>query len=110
VTDAFAYSQANVDQKDIPQATAFQTFFQRLGGIIGVSIAGTVFSNQLSKNLDKFAPSAPKALLQASVEVKDYMFPFSWFFQPIFVPFDVGYPVFTAERASWRNVGIQQGH
>jgi hypothetical protein len=44
-------------------------FFQCLGGIIGISIAGTIFTNQLSKNVDKFVPTAPKALVQASIEV-----------------------------------------
>ena len=46
------------------------TFFQRLGGVLGVSIAGTIFANELSQNLKKFAPDAPVAALAASVEVR----------------------------------------
>ncbi|KAG8810908.1 hypothetical protein FRC17_002709 [Serendipita sp. 399] len=35
----------------IPQASSLLTFLQLLGGVVGIAIAGTVFNNQLSKEL-----------------------------------------------------------
>jgi MFS family permease len=39
----------------IPQASSTLTFFQLLGGVIGIAIAGTIFNNQLVKELAKYA-------------------------------------------------------
>lgn len=47
----------------IPQASSFNQFCQMLGGAIGVAIAGTIFSNQLSKNLDIYAHSLPPNII-----------------------------------------------
>ncbi|KAF8597187.1 MFS general substrate transporter [Ceratobasidium sp. AG-I] len=58
---------ANVDKDDVPQATAVMTFFQRLGGVLGVSIAGTIFSNELARNLLRYAPNVPTEVLRNSV-------------------------------------------
>lgn len=48
----------------VPQATSLIMFFQMLGGSIGVAIAGSVFNNQLSKELPKYAPSLPPKMVQ----------------------------------------------
>jgi Na+/glutamate symporter len=37
----------------IPQGTALATFFQLIGGVVGISISGTLFNNQLAKELGK---------------------------------------------------------
>ncbi|KAF8157716.1 hypothetical protein K438DRAFT_332835 [Mycena galopus ATCC 62051] len=42
------------------------SFAQFLGGTIGLGVAETVFSSQLSKNLRKYAPSAPIAIVAES--------------------------------------------
>jgi hypothetical protein len=46
------------------------TFFQRLGGVLGVSIAGTIFSNQLPHNLARYASNVPSEVVQSSVAVR----------------------------------------
>ncbi|KAG8832129.1 hypothetical protein FRC17_001962 [Serendipita sp. 399] len=40
----------------IPQATSIVTFFQLMGGILGIAIAGAVFANQLRSSLAIYAP------------------------------------------------------
>jgi len=40
----------------IPQSTSLVNFTQLIGGIIGISVAGPIFNNQLGTNLAKFAP------------------------------------------------------
>ena len=47
----------------IPQATSVITFFQLLGGALGISIAGTVFANTLEYNINTYAPSLPNELI-----------------------------------------------
>ncbi len=47
----------------IPQATSVVTFFQLLGGALGISIAGTVFANTLESNITTYAPSLPNELI-----------------------------------------------
>lgn len=47
----------------IPQATSIITFFQLLGGALGISIAGTVFANTLESNITIYAPSLPNQLI-----------------------------------------------
>ena len=61
-----------MDKNDIPQATAVMTFFQRLGGVLGVSIAGTIFSNELARNLLRYAPNVPIDTLRNSVAVRHF--------------------------------------
>src|SRR5258708_38811775 len=46
----------------IPQVTSVISFFQLLGGALGISIAGTVFANNLNSTLAKFAPRLPNYL------------------------------------------------
>lgn len=42
------------DKEDmIPQATSLVNFTQLIGGVIGIAIAGTLFSNQIRSNLPK---------------------------------------------------------
>lgn len=48
----------------VPQATSLIMFFQMLGGAIGIAIAGSVFNNQLSKELPKYAPNLPPKLVE----------------------------------------------
>lgn len=45
------------DEKLIPQGTSLVNFTQLVGGIIGISIAGTIFANQLQTQLAVFAPT-----------------------------------------------------
>jgi hypothetical protein len=47
----------------IAQATSVMTFFQILGGALGISIAGTVFANNLKSNLTVYAPNLPNQLI-----------------------------------------------
>ena len=47
----------------IPQVTSIITFFQLLGGALGISIAGTVFSNTLESNITIYAPNLPNKLI-----------------------------------------------
>ncbi|KAF8175690.1 major facilitator superfamily domain-containing protein [Mycena galopus ATCC 62051] len=54
------------DPKLIGQAMSMGSFAQFLGGTIGLGVAETVFSSQLSKNLRKYAPSAPIAIVAES--------------------------------------------
>ncbi|KAG8863135.1 hypothetical protein FRB96_009317 [Tulasnella sp. 330] len=43
----------------VPQSTSLVNFTQYSGGIIGVSVAGTIFNNRLGVSLMKFAPDLP---------------------------------------------------
>ncbi|PVG01377.1 ABC transporter [Serendipita vermifera] len=49
----------------MPQASSLLTFFQLLGGVIGIAIAGTIFNNQLVKELGGYANQLSPELLQA---------------------------------------------
>jgi len=53
-------------RKMIPQAMAVASFFQRVGGTIGLAIAG-VFDNELGKKLAKFAPEVDPTPVRQSV-------------------------------------------
>ncbi|CCA66622.1 probable DHA14-like major facilitator; ABC transporter [Serendipita indica DSM 11827] len=59
--------QAEWADKDelIPQATSIVTFFQLMGGILGIAIAGSVFANQLRKNIAIFAPGLDPRIAEA---------------------------------------------
>lgn len=46
----------------IPQVTSVLSFFQLLGGALGIAIAGTVFANNLKSNLAEYAPGLPNHL------------------------------------------------
>ncbi|KAJ7171184.1 MFS general substrate transporter [Mycena filopes] len=53
------------DQKELlAQAMAVGTFAQLLGGTIGLGIAEPILASQLAKNLRKFAPDAPAAIVE----------------------------------------------
>ncbi|KIM88878.1 hypothetical protein PILCRDRAFT_243404 [Piloderma croceum F 1598] len=60
--------QANVDPEDLPQTTALVSFAQLFGGVLGIGVCGTVFANELSTGLVKYAPEAPFELVRDSVE------------------------------------------
>ncbi|KAJ3018158.1 hypothetical protein HKX48_003070 [Thoreauomyces humboldtii] len=51
--------QASVDIKRIAIATAVTNFAQTLGGTFGVAIVGTVFNNELRKQLEIDSPGGP---------------------------------------------------
>jgi EmrB/QacA subfamily drug resistance transporter len=48
--------------KMIPQATSLVSFFQLVGGVIGIAIAGTIFANQFRSGLATYAPDLPPEL------------------------------------------------
>ena len=58
-----------MDPVDLPQTTALVSFAQLFGGVLGIGVCGTVFSNELSLSLKKYAPDAPFGLVRHSVEV-----------------------------------------
>jgi hypothetical protein len=60
--------QANVDPVDLPQTTALVSFAQLFGGVLGIGVCGTVFANELTSGLTKYAPGAPFGLVRHSVE------------------------------------------
>jgi len=53
------------NERMIPQATSLVTFAQLVGGVIGICIAGTIFSNQLSKEIAIYAPDLAPDVIQA---------------------------------------------
>jgi len=53
------------DQKMLNQASSLVAFIQLVGGIMGIAIAGTVFSNQLRSKLALYAPSLSSDLVEA---------------------------------------------
>jgi MFS family permease len=56
------------DEAKVPQATSLVSFAQLLGGIVGVAIAGTLFSNKLRAGLPTDIPSEARAAVLASVD------------------------------------------
>ncbi|TPX38174.1 hypothetical protein SmJEL517_g00180 [Synchytrium microbalum] len=55
--------QNAVEPRFIGVATALSTFFQTLGGAVGVAVLGAVFNNSLSSNLANLLPSAIVSLV-----------------------------------------------
>lgn len=49
----------------IPQASSIVTFSQLVGGTIGISIGGTVFANELVRNLGPLASQLGSELVRA---------------------------------------------
>lgn len=49
----------------IPQATSVVNFFQLVGGVLGIAIAGAVFANQLTHNIAAYAPGLDPQTLEA---------------------------------------------
>jgi len=49
----------------VPQASSLLTFLQLLGGVIGIAIAGTIFNNQLVKELATYASGLDPQVMQA---------------------------------------------
>ncbi|KAJ6515064.1 MFS general substrate transporter [Mycena vitilis] len=62
------------DEDMIPQATAFVSFTQILGGIVGIAVAGSIFANKFRRNLDVYGgdlpPDAKAAVLQTVTVIK----------------------------------------
>ncbi|KIJ58908.1 hypothetical protein HYDPIDRAFT_44277 [Hydnomerulius pinastri MD-312] len=52
----------------IPQATSFVSFCQILGGIVSISMAGSIFANELRTDLTKYAPDLTDALRSAILQ------------------------------------------
>ncbi|GBE78990.1 Efflux pump roqT [Sparassis crispa] len=67
--NVFITCQAEWEGRDglLAQATTVLTFTQNLGGVIGVSISGMIFTNLLRTNLHVYAPQLP-AMLAMAVE------------------------------------------
>jgi len=57
------------DEAMIPQATSLVNFTQLIGGVIGIAIAGTIFSNQLRSSLPDDLPADIRAAVVASVTI-----------------------------------------
>ncbi|KAJ7737370.1 ABC transporter [Mycena metata] len=59
-----------VEFRDTPrilgQATSMASFAQFLGGALGLGVAEPIFASQLTKNLLKYAPNAPAAIVKES--------------------------------------------
>jgi hypothetical protein len=55
----------------IPQATSLVNFTQLLGGVVGLAIAGTLFSNQIRSNLPAgLDPAVAKAVVGSVTVIK----------------------------------------
>ncbi|KAK7012869.1 MFS general substrate transporter [Favolaschia claudopus] len=52
----------------IPQATAFVSFTQILGGIVGIAVAGSMFANNFRHHLDIYAPDLPSSAREAVLQ------------------------------------------
>ncbi|KAF8520869.1 ABC transporter [Hysterangium stoloniferum] len=48
----------------VMQATSIVTFLQFMGGIVALSVAGTIFTNRLKTNLQLFVPGLPSSLAE----------------------------------------------
>ncbi|KAG8880655.1 hypothetical protein FRB97_000609 [Tulasnella sp. 331] len=49
----------------IPRGTSFVNFTQLTGGAIGIAIAGTIFGNQLTSSMAKYAPNLSSSIVLA---------------------------------------------
>ncbi|KAJ7234023.1 major facilitator superfamily domain-containing protein [Mycena haematopus] len=54
------------ESKLLAQAQSVGTFFQFLGGMVGLSVAEAVFSSELTRFLARYAPDAPAAIARNS--------------------------------------------
>ncbi|KAJ7026760.1 ABC transporter [Mycena alexandri] len=52
--------------KILAQATSMVSFAQFLGGTLGLGVAEPIFASELTKNLLKYAPNAPAAIVKES--------------------------------------------
>lgn len=57
-------TQTNFSGKDLPIALVLVSFIQNLGGIVALSSAQNIFTNQLMDNLHKAAPNIDPKLVQ----------------------------------------------
>ncbi|TQS33642.1 hypothetical protein Golomagni_06005, partial [Golovinomyces magnicellulatus] len=57
-------TQAAFTKEQLPSALVIVTFMQTLGGIVAVSVAQNIFSNQLVTNLRKVAPNVDPSIIQ----------------------------------------------
>ncbi|KDQ17239.1 hypothetical protein BOTBODRAFT_105781 [Botryobasidium botryosum FD-172 SS1] len=61
-------TEATVEGADqVPQGTSLFTFSQLMGGVIGITLAGTVFNNELASGLAQYAPQVPPGPVRDSV-------------------------------------------
>ena len=58
--------RSKADTKLLGQATGMASFGQFLGGTVGLAVAEAVLSSELTKNLEKYAPTAPLTVVQQS--------------------------------------------
>ncbi|KZO92741.1 ABC transporter [Calocera viscosa TUFC12733] len=57
-------AEYHAEERMIPQGTSMVNFTQLIGGVIGISIAGTIFANQLGKELAIYAPNIDPSVAQ----------------------------------------------
>jgi len=55
------------NEEMIPQATSFVSFTQILGGIVSIAIAGSIFANELRRNLPSDLPAELRGAILESV-------------------------------------------
>jgi hypothetical protein len=58
----------------VPQASSVQSFFQLLGGALGITIPGTVFANSLKSNIAKYAPGLSDQLVTGARQSTSVIF------------------------------------
>ena len=58
----------SVDLKDIGVASSSRTFFQQIGGSLGVSLFGVIFFNRLTAAMASKVPGAPLHASQGSLD------------------------------------------
>ncbi|EJU00069.1 MFS general substrate transporter [Dacryopinax primogenitus] len=61
-------AEYHAEERMIPQGTSMVNFTQLIGGVIGISIAGTVFANQLGSQLAQYAPGLDPSIVQTLKE------------------------------------------
>jgi hypothetical protein len=68
VVSALFSAQAPTKKEDLPVTTSLVSFFRSLGGVIGVTIFGTIFNNTLPKLIAQAVPNINAASMTAIIE------------------------------------------
>ncbi|KAG8880192.1 hypothetical protein FRB99_004827 [Tulasnella sp. 403] len=64
----FVYREFEGQKQFIAQAGALVNALQLFGGMVGVSIAGTIFTNKLRHGIQRYAPGLPQEIMKDVVE------------------------------------------
>jgi len=67
-------AEYNSEEHMIPQSSSMVQFTQLIGGIVGIAVAGSIFANQLVKELAKFAPNLPPDVVHGVRQSVTYIF------------------------------------